>query len=248
MYLLFDLAADYDTFYSLGVLMCGYTVIAVLIQNRTYVCGLVIAAFKQNISACHDSIAPVFYDCAVIPQAVLAAVEREFRLIIFYGWIEGFDLLGSYVRRVADQNIKSADEKRRSFLGVCLHAGYHARQTESFNIHPRDVERLKRDVGKHDAGVRNVRGDGESDTAGAGAEVDTSCVALSGVKNVDSLLRQKLGIRAGNKGVGRNVDRKPEKFPFPGDVCDRLALKSAVQVAVEGAFIVFVRDVQSAVL
>ena len=129
-------------------------------------------------------------------QTVLAAIQRQMRLIIPDGVVQPRNIVPGNVGRVADDALKFTQRPVGPLQRVDLHGNHPGGQAAAADILPADLQRGIRILPQYASNAGGMGGDGQSDTAAPGAQVQHP----AGAKGLDirqRLIHQHLRIRPG---------------------------------------------------
>lgn len=137
-------------------------------------------------------------------------------------------IVGSHVRRIADDGVERLVLDRAEQVAL---KQAHRLQSQALCIAGADFQGGGRDVDGRDLPVGPFRGQGEGNTAGAGANIHDPAVALR--EPAQSQIDEQFGFRAWNQHRRRDEEVASVEFPRPGNIGNRFPPLAAPDQALE---------------
>ena len=167
-------------------------------------------------------------------EAVGAAVQAEAGLVLADLRGRGLEVGAADVGEVGGDDVDLRGERRQE---VALAEVDALRDAVAFGVAAGEGERVRRDIDGDDR--RPAAGSRASDTAMAPQPTPTSAIAKPVARSSRSAerehqLHERLGLRPGDDGGGRDLELQAEELLAAGDVGDGLVGEAAAQEGVEG--------------
>ena len=170
--------------------------------------------------------APFFTDGPVEIQSVRAALQSRQRFVVPHGHIQPGDIAVGDVGRVADDAVKLAETGWRAVKGIYLPWHDLTGQTAAADVAAADPQRALHQLTQHHVTAGAEFRHRQSHAAASGAQVQHTGLRQS-FDEIDGLLRQNLGIGAGDQDVFIDIQIHAAEAPLADQVRQRLARQMA---------------------
>jgi hypothetical protein len=187
--------------------------------------------FQKNMRARQQSRRSLGEDSAMDHQAIQPAIERRHWLIFTHASIQPGNLAGRNIGRIGHQQMKriSIYQLIQRCKEVPLLHRHAAGQPEPLNIFAGHANRGFADVGGDHHRLFRILCDCRSNTSASRAEVENPgrFQARLTPDELNHIFHQRLGIRAGDQYIARDLEFEIEKMGPASEISHRLLLGRA---------------------
>ena len=214
-------------------------------HDAQHVVGLADAHLEIQAAAGVQGRAPFVADGPVEVQTVVAALQGRHGLVVPDGHVQAGDVAVRDVGRVADDAVKLAEAGWRAVKGIHLPGHHLGRQAAAADVLAADPQGVLHQLTQHHMAAGAEFRHRQTHAAASGAQIQHTGL-IQGLYEADGLLRQHLGIGAGDQHALVDVQIHAAEAPLADEIGQGLPRQVAAHQGA-GTLLHVLWDVQAAV-